>query len=272
MSSGGPHQRGRGWAVEASRRVYRVLMHAYPQDLRERYGEEMVGCFSDACRDEVRNSGLKGLAAVWIRTLPDLILTALKERSTMLGGNAYRSVGGVALATAFILLVPLLAMQFTDEVIWSLFDFAFAGAFIFGTGLTYVLVVRKAGNIAYRAAVGVALTAAFILAWINAAVGIIGSEDNDANLMYGGVFAVGIIGSLIARFRPRGMARVLFAAALAQALVAVVALSFGFGSPWSPPGEILTLNGLFVALFVGSALLFRHAGREQTPAGAEPEG
>jgi hypothetical protein len=68
------------------------------------------------------------------------------------------------------------------------------------------------------------------------------------------------------------MARALFATALAQALVAVIALIIGLGLPWSPPVEVLALNGFFVALFVGSALLFWYAGREQTPAGAGPEG
>jgi hypothetical protein len=33
----------------------------------------------------------------------------------------------------------------------------------------------------------------------------------------------------------------------------------------------LILNGFFAALFVGSALLFRYAAREQPPAGAGPE-
>jgi hypothetical protein len=47
---------------------------------------------------------------------------------------------------------------------------------------------------------------------------------------------------------------------------------FGLGSLWSGPVEILALNGFFVALFVGSALLFRYAGREQTPPGAGQEG
>jgi hypothetical protein len=167
-----------------------------------------------------------------------------------------------------------LAMQITDEVVWDLADFVFAGALILGTGLTYVLAARKAGNIAYRFAVGVALAAALLLVWINLAVGIIGTEDDLANLMYIGVLAVGIIGAIIARFQPHGMARALFATALAQALVAVIALIFGLGSPWSPPGVlgILILNGFFVALFVGSALLFRNAAREQTPADAGQEG
>ncbi len=179
--------------------------------------------------------------------------------------TAYRFAVGVALAAAFILLLPLLAMQITDEVVWDLADFAVAGALLVGTGLTYVLVARKAGNIAYRAAVGVALAAALLLVWINLAVGVIGTEDDLANLMYVGVLAVGIIGAIIARFRPHGMARALFATALAQALVAVIALIFGLGSPWSPPAEILALNGFFVALFVVSAWLFRNAARQQPP-------
>ncbi len=179
----------------------------------------------------------------------------------------------IALATAFILLLPLLAMQITDEVVWDLADFAVAGALLFGTGLTYELVARKMGSIAYRVAVGVALAAALLLVWVNLAVGLIGSEDELANLMYIGVLTVGIIGAIIARFRPHGMARALFATALAQTLVAVIALIAGLGSTapiW--PWDILILTGFFAALWVGSALLFRKAAREQPPAGAGLEG
>jgi hypothetical protein len=117
---------------------------------------------------------------------------------------------------ALILLLPLVAMQFIDEVNWDVADFAFAGALLIGTGITYELAVRKSGDTAYRAAVGVALAAAFLLVWVNGAVGIIETGSDDANLMYGGVLAVGIIGAMIARFQPHGMARALFATALAE--------------------------------------------------------
>jgi hypothetical protein len=173
--------------------------------------------------------------------------------------TTYKSAAGVALTVAFILLLPLLAMQFTDEVVWDLTDFAVAGALLFGAGCTYHLVARKAGHIAYRAAVGVAVAAALMLVWMNLAVGLIGSEDNPANLMYVGVLAVGIIGALIARFEPHRMACALFATAFAQAWVAVIALIAGLGYPGSGPLEILVLNGAFVALCVGSAWLFRRA-------------
>ena len=261
----GPRPRGSERAVGTSERAYRALLRAYPRGLRDEYGDEMARCFRDLCREELEDGGGLGLAALWARTLPELVYTTLKERSTVLNRNAYRSVVGVALATASILLVPLLTAP-----AWNLFDFVFAGALIFGTGLTFVLVASKAGNSAYRFAFGVALAAAFILVWLTGAVGIIGSEDNNANVMYFGVLAVGIVGAIIARFRPHGMARALFATALAQALVSVIALIITLGSPWSPPGVlgVLVLNGFFVGLFVGSAWLFREAARGGPERGA----
>jgi hypothetical protein len=170
----------------------------------------------------------------------------------------------IALVTAFLLLLPLLAMQFTDEVDWNLSDFIVAGTLLFGAGLTYELIARKAGNRAYRAAIGVAVAAALLLTWINLAVGIIGSENNPVNVMYFWVLGVGIIGAFIARLRPQGMARALFATAIAQALVSVMALII-VKPPLHSPEElfevlkVVTLNAFFVLLFVGSGLLFRRA-------------
>jgi len=181
-------------------------------------------------------------------------------------GSRWRIV--VWAAAALILLLPLLAMQVTDEVGWSLADFVFAGALLVGAGLTYELIARTMTNTAYRAAVGVALAAALILVWLSLGVGIIGRDGDPANLMYFGVLAVGIIGALIARFRPRGMARALFVTALAQTAVAVIALIAGLGYPWSGPLELSLLNGFFVALFVGSAWLFRRATHGRPERGA----
>lgn len=182
--------------------------------------------------------------------------------------NTNRTAGSsavrVVLAAAFILLVPLLAMQFTDEVVWSLSDFVVAGGLLVGTGLMYELAARKGDNVAYRAAVGVAVLAIFLLVWLSLAVGIIGVEGDPADLMYIGVIAVGIIGAIIARFQPHGMALALFAMALAQGLVVVIALIAGRQhSSISSLAEILGVNGLFIALFLGSALLFRYSAQEQ---------
>ncbi|WP_420636015.1 hypothetical protein [Candidatus Palauibacter sp.] len=125
---------------------------------------------------------------------------------------------------------------------------------------------------AYRLGLGAALATAFILVWVIGAVGLIGAEGDSADLMYAGVLAVGIVGAIVARLRPRGMARTLLGTALAQASVAVIALITGeHHSPVTSVFEILGSNAVFVALWVGSAFLFRRAAREGHPA-AESHG
>jgi hypothetical protein len=107
---------------------------------------------------------------------------------------------------------------------------------------------------------GIASAAACLLVWLSLGVGIIGKDGDPANLMYFGVLAIGVVGAVVARFRAPGMARALIATALAQALVAAIALFAGLGLPYSGPAEILLLNGFFIALFGAAAWLFRRAG------------
>jgi hypothetical protein len=172
---------------------------------------------------------------------------------------------------AILLLLPLVAMQFTDDMNWDETDFIVFGAMLLGACGACELAARMTGNTAYRAAVAVAVVAAFILVWMNLAVGIIGSEDNPANLMYSGVLAVAILGGLMVRFQPHGMARVLAATALAQALVGIIALMAGLGSTGANwPRVIVVLTGFFAALWLISAWLFRKAARERTSSGAAP--
>jgi len=119
-----------------------------------------------------------------------------------------------------------------------------------------------------RLATVVAIGSVLFIFWLMGAVGIIGVEGDPADLMFLGVFAVGIVGAAIARTRPRGaprslaMARALVAMAVAQGLVGAVALIAGkHESAVSSVFEILGLTGMFAALFLGSAWLFRQAAR-----------
>jgi hypothetical protein len=169
--------------------------------------------------------------------------------------TVYRSAARVALVTACLLVLPLMAMQYTDEVVWGLADFAIAGALLFGAGLIFELIAGTVDGIAYRAAVGIAVTASLILVWVNLAVGLIGAEGNPVNLMYFGVLAIEIIGAIVTRFQPRGMAYVLLLTAIAQFLVALIVMISGLGELL----EIVLINGFFVTLFTGSAMLFRRA-------------
>jgi hypothetical protein len=172
-----------------------------------------------------------------------------------------KSLTRLALATASLLLIPLVAMQFTKEVVWTLSDFVIAGGLLFGAGLIYVLVSRLDTNGAYRLGAGVAVAAGLLLVWGNLAVGFIGSEDNPANLLYGAVLAVAAVGALVARFRAAGMARAMFGAALTQAVVPLVAAAI-----WRPELNqgmlfVLVLNTIFAGIWVVAGWLFRRAGR-----------
>lgn len=180
--------------------------------------------------------------------------------------NLTQSIAYLALTTGLLLLIPLIAMQFSGEVVWTLSDFIFAGILIFGTGLAYKLITRKSGDIAYRVAIGFALFTGLFLIWVNAAVGLIGSEDNPINLLYFGVVFVGIIGSFLARFRPQGLSRTMIAMAITQAFIAATALIGGFyQTPPSTAFHIIGINGFFITLFVVAALLFRYTGKEKIP-------
>jgi hypothetical protein len=186
-------------------------------------------------------------------------------------GLSRRRLAAWAAVVALILLIPLIAMQVSDEWNWDLFDFTFAGTVLFGAALTYELIARKGSTVAYRAAVGLAVATALVLVWINAAVGIVGNDDLFI-LMYLGVLAIGLIGAFIARFQPQGMARVLVAIAIGQMLVPTVVLAIpGLRAVlWEPPGVVgvFVLNACFAALWLGSAWLFGKAGRSEASAQA----
>lgn len=171
-----------------------------------------------------------------------------------------KSLLPVLLVPTCILMIPAAAMLFKAEGwAWDMADFVIIWVIIAAAVLAYQFAANRAPNRAYRLAAGLGMATGVILLWINGAVGLIGSEDNPANLMYAGVLAVGLIGAAMARLRPLGMARALFVTASAQFLVPVVAVVV-----WRPdfsPGvvQVFGLNFCFVLLFAGSALLFQKA-------------
>jgi hypothetical protein len=118
---------------------------------------------------------------------------------------------------ASLLLVPLVAMQFTDEVAWTGFDFLVASVLLGVVGAGLEMAMRLSRDWIYRAAFAVAVGAGFLTIWVNLAVGMIGAEDNPANLVFLWVLMVATIGAIIARFRADGMAFAMASTAAAQA-------------------------------------------------------
>lgn len=164
-------------------------------------------------------------------------------------------------AAAGLILLPLVAMQFTSEVNWTGSDFIVAIVMIGSVGLGLELAVRR-GNRAYTIAAALALLVSFLSFWFTGAVGIIGNESEASNLLFLGVIAIALAGSAIALFRPAGMAVAMLVAAVAQVMVPVVATIIGdsrTSAIWAP--EVIVLTILFTAGWLASARLFRSAGQ-----------
>ena len=86
-----------------------------------------------------------------------------------------RRLTGILLTTMLLLLIPLIAMQFSNEVKWSLTDFVAAGILLLGTGLSCELVLRNVKKLGYRIVICGAILLVFLLIWMELAVGIFGT-------------------------------------------------------------------------------------------------
>jgi hypothetical protein len=84
------------------------------------------------------------------------------------GKNIIRIVA----VTAAVLLIPLLAMQFTDGVDWGVIDFVLIGTLLIGGGLTYEFGVTRIRSAMHRLIAGIVIAAAVLLIWAQLAVGI----------------------------------------------------------------------------------------------------
>lgn len=78
----------------------------------------------------------------------------------------------ILLAVPLILLIPLIAMQFSSEVNWSLLDFIVMGALLLGVGLLLEVVLRKVPKKNNRIALIAIIFILFLLIWAELAVGI----------------------------------------------------------------------------------------------------
>ncbi len=81
---------------------------------------------------------------------------------------------GILTGTGILLLIPFIAMQFTTEVNWSLFDFIIMGLLLLGTGFSIEYVLRKVSK-KYQVILVVVVLGVFFLIWIELAVGIFGT-------------------------------------------------------------------------------------------------
>lgn len=159
---------------------------------------------------------------------------------------------------AGLLLLPAVAMRFFPEagVDWSAMDFVVMGALLAVACGLYELGARLGATRAYRAGFGLAALAGFLTVWANLAVGMLGDEGDAANAMFLGVLAIAALGSLLARFRPAGMAKAMFATAMAQLVAVAIALAMGRFE-----AHELALTACFALPWLLAGGLFRRAAR-----------
>jgi hypothetical protein len=147
---------------------------------------------------------------------------------------------------------------------WTLSDYLVMGGMLGVAGGAVELAMRAPGGPAYKGGAVVAVAASFLLLWVCGAVGFLGDEDNPANLAFFGVIGIAVAGAALGRFRAMGMARAMFAAAAAQALIGAVALPLN----WTSPGrdglyEVVMGTSIFTVLWLIAFGLFRRAAEDQ---------
>ena len=86
-----------------------------------------------------------------------------------------RRLTAIVSTVGLLLLIPLVAMQFTSEVDWDQTDFIVAGVLLLGTGLLIELVLRKVKKTSYRIIVCGAILLVLFLTWAELAVGVFGT-------------------------------------------------------------------------------------------------
>lgn len=80
----------------------------------------------------------------------------------------------IAVATGFILSIPLIMSNLSDDWDWSFPDFIAIGILIFGMGSLFIFISRITPR-KYRSLIGLGILILLFLAWVHLAVGIVDS-------------------------------------------------------------------------------------------------
>jgi len=185
--------------LNISYRIYGLLLLAYPQEFRREFGDQMLQTFRDCYRAESSNRSLPGF---WLRTLLDLVLTAVKERTDNSGREGIfmsnRRTDAMALVGCVgIIVIALLLLtygrrnQVLSIIFFGYFLDALASTGIVGNIIFFVLIKTTRIN-PFRAALGTfgVVHALFLLLIVL----VISRSDPGFNL---GAVVVGYVGSFL---------------------------------------------------------------------------
>lgn len=165
-----------------------------------------------------------------------------------------KTVLRVALGALAALMVPLVASRVVAGWNWPARAFVLVYVLFFATGMAYALIARRMDGWQYKAGVGLALGAGFVLGWSNMVH--VADSGNPANMAYFSVLVVGLAGAWLARLRARGLAWTMFAMA---AVLAVIAVLLPSGAPPVMTRNMAIGHAVLVVLFTAAGMLFRRA-------------
>lgn len=156
-----------------------------------------------------------------------------------------------------LMLAATIAKLTLPDFGWSPGDFVAAAVMLGGGALAFELALRLArGSTAYLIAAAMGIGACFLLVWINGAVGMIGNEDDPANLGFLAIVVVAMLGTLVVRARAAAMALVATICGVAQLGMAGYAF-------WLSSIEGIVASLVLAGIWFAAAHLFRLAAREQ---------
>jgi hypothetical protein len=244
--------------TEVSRNIVLDLLPVYLAGEASKETQDLINAFARSDAEIARliesDSELFLTQSINLPCSSDLSITTLQK----IRREFKRRMVLVAVFTLFILMLPLIAMQFTNEVNWSAADFLVMGSLLMLAGLSYVFLLSLARHWSYRLAAALCALASLLLIWVNLAVGIIGATNNPLNLLFAGVILVVLVSVLNAKRSHEILAKGMYTAATLQMVIPILVLTLG--------DEQLALDqqgftsliacGVLAAMFLLAGLLF----------------
>jgi hypothetical protein len=158
--------------ISVSEKIYRQLLHLYPQAHRRDYAEQMAQLFRDQCRDAWRAKRSAGVLKLWLRVLPDIAKTSVieqfNERNQIM--KYFNAKSTPTISTVVALALGFLSFNFlTVPNVWSaLATMAFVA--IFAKAIAELFrPSNECGRIFLRTLLVMFCFAIFMPAWAKAA-------------------------------------------------------------------------------------------------------
>ena len=152
-------------------------------DLHDHIAHERAGGIGERriARD-IASRMVRGLAAdaAWRGRQARLAHASTRKDTMKPSKSLYRSAIRVAVGVAVVLSLPLVAMQFADDVVWSAADFVAAALLLTVLGVALELALKRVGNVAV--AIGIAV--------LGIAAAVFGNADDAPGLVLVGLLLV----------------------------------------------------------------------------------